>query len=488
MAAGAALLLAVVALDGRPVVFADANIYAWMGQLQVRGLRHALAPVLGGPASDAQDPDTADEDPADMRLRRTEMGARSPWYGLVFHLVTAVGGLWAYAALQALGASYVVRTLWRAAFAGASPLEHLAVIALLAVGTTLPFYVGFAMPDAWAGVGLAALATLVFLAERLGPATRAALALLVLAAFTFHQSNAMAAVPALIAAALAARLVWKAPWRRMAPGLGLAAGALVCAIGLQAGYLAAVQAATGEPLRSPPFLAARVLADGPGRTYLRRSCAVGAKWALCRFKDTPLTDSQDILWSGDDDTGVFGLAGADERIAIDRQQIPFVLDAIAADPLGEARAAAWNAWRTLTNVKLDDPLRDPYFYLTNENWKDTFIAEQVHALGPCGRDEQGCRPRFDPEPLAIWHAAVIIAALAWLAWAASWPGTRRLAFGPALGPAIIFLLAAVVINAVVTGVLSGPFSRYGGRIAWLPPLAAMLAARAVLWRGPPPRA
>ena len=41
----------------------------------------------------------------------------------------------------------------------------------------------------------------------------------------------------------------------------------------------------------------------------------GGTWALCRFAKLPLTDSQDILWSGDPRKGVFGRATAEQRIA-----------------------------------------------------------------------------------------------------------------------------------------------------------------------------
>jgi hypothetical protein len=438
--------------------------------------------LVGGPGSAAEDPDAADEDPANMRLRRTEMGARSPWFGVVLYAATGLGGLWAYAALQSLAASYAIRALWRAAVGGGA-LQHLAVMAALAAATTLPFFAGFAMPDLWAGVGLVALAALMFLPEGLGRGDKAALFLLVLAALTFHQSNAMTAAPAVAAAVLAARAFWRVPWRRMAPGLWLFTAALAAALALQGGYAAAVRLSTGQTLRSPPFLAARILADGPGRTYLRRSCAEGAGWALCRFKNHPLDDSQDILWSGDPGKGVFGLAGADERIRIDREQIRFVLSAIAADPAGAARAALGNTWKTLVSVKLEDPLRDPHFYLTDPDWRDTFIADLVHGLGPCGPDERGCKPRFDPAPLALWHGAVCLAAVAWLAFVAGRGRMRRRVLDQRLGPVIVFLLAAVLFNAAVTGVLSGPFARYQARIAWLPPLTALLAAGAVL-RGP----
>jgi hypothetical protein len=478
---GAALLLGVVAVNGRPVVFADTNIYVWMGRMQLRPLRYALAPVLGAPASAAQDPETADEDPAQMRLRRTEMAARSPWFGLTLYIATALGGLWAYAALQSLAASYAIRALWRAAVGGGA-LEHLGVMALLALGTTLPFFAGFAMPDLWAGVGLVALATLLFLPEALGRAAKGALFLLLLAALTFHRSNALAAAPAAAATVLAARALWGVPWRRMAPGLWLFMAALAGATSLQAGYVAAVRAATGDTLRSPPFLAARILADGPGRTYLRRSCAQGAGWALCRFRKLPLDDSQEILWSGDPGRGVFGQTGVEERIRLDREQTRFVLSAIAADPAGSIRDALANAWVTLISVKLEDPLRDPHFYLTDPDWRDTYIADLVHDLGPCGPDERECRPRFDPAPLALWHGTVCLAALAWLAWAASRKGMRSRVLDQRLGPVILFLLAAVVFNAAATGILSGPFARYQARIAWLPPFVALLAAGTALRR------
>ena len=485
---GALILLGVVVIDGRPVVFADTNIYVWMGDMQMRPVRYLLSPIIGGPSSAKDDPDAADEDPADMSLRHTEMAARSAWFGLVLYAVTSVGTLWAYAALQGLAASYAVRKLWRGvvteAGTGGGALEHLAVMALLAAGTTLPFFVGFAMPDLWAGVGLVALASLLFAPQTLSRAAKAALFLLVLAAMTFHRSNAMAALPALALAALAARLSWGVAWRRMAPGLWRVAVALGVAVSLQAGYGLAVKLSSGDTLRSPPFLAARILADGPGRTYLRRSCAEGTRWALCRFRALPLDDSQDILWSGDPRKGVFGRAGTAERIRIDRQQLAFVASAVAADPAGAAGAAASDFWRTLITVNLEDPLRNPHFYLTDPDWRDTYIADLVHDMGPCDPDERGCKPRFDARPLGYWHGGVCLAALAGLAVIIAWRRTRERAFSEAVGPIVILLLCALVFNAAATGILSGPFARYQARIAWLPLLAALLAARGLLRRPP----
>ena len=85
--AGALLLFSVVVADGRPVVFADSNSYYWMGQMQLRPVRYALSPWIGGPSRASEDPDAADEAPAEMQLRRTEMAARSPWFGTWLYVV-----------------------------------------------------------------------------------------------------------------------------------------------------------------------------------------------------------------------------------------------------------------------------------------------------------------------------------------------------------------------------------------------------------------
>ena len=249
-----------------------------------------------------------------------------------------------------------------------------------------------------------------------------------------------------------------------------------------------MKAATGDDLRSPPFLVARSLANGPGRTYLRASCARGVRWALCRFRDRPLDDSQEILWTGGLAWGVFGEAATQERIRIDRQQLPFVLSAVAADPVGSLTAALTNTWRLLTDENLEDPLRDPHFYLTDPQWSDTYIADLVHDIASCDPDQRGCKSRFDPAPLEAWHGMVCLTALAGLAFLASRQRTRGQIFDDRLGPLVVLLLSALVFNAAVLGVLSGPFARYQARVAWLLPLAALLAARVRLWPVRPPAA
>jgi hypothetical protein len=76
-------------------------------------------------------------------------------------------------------------------------------------------------------------------------------------------------------------------------------------------------------------------------------------------------------------------------------------------------------------------------------------------------------------PLNSFHLLVVLLALPMLAWAA-WRGQ-----GLALA-LTLFLLAAVLGNALICGALSGPHPRYGARVMWLLPVAALLCWFGVL--------
>jgi hypothetical protein len=72
-------------------------------------------------------------------------------------------------------------------------------------------------------------------------------------------------------------------------------------------------------------------------------------------------------------------------------------------------------------------------------------------------------------PLNTVYVLVVLLAFPVLLWLA-WRGQ-----GLAL-PLALFVLAAVLGNALICGGLSAPHPRYGARIMWLLPLAALLLA------------
>ena len=83
---------------------------------------------------------------------------------------------------------------------------------------------------------------------------------------------------------------------------------------------------TGMPLHRPPFLMARVLADGPGREYLHKVCkGPDNPYVICRAINAPLTRSDDILWEESPLIGAFNaLKSPDLQLRMEREEGAFV--------------------------------------------------------------------------------------------------------------------------------------------------------------------
>ena len=306
-----------------------------------------------------------------------------------------------------------------------------------------------------------------------------------------HASHMLLAVGLTATGALLLVLL-KAERRALTLSAGLVVAAILGANLANVGYAVGFEAATGHKPRRPPFLMARVLADGPGRSYLKVACARGDALEICRFKDNPLNSSDDILWSNVKGIGVFNLSTPPQRVRMEDQETGFVLRSVAYDLPGQIGASLKNWGQQLVTLHLDDPVKDPVVYLKHDYWRHTWLAVMLKEVGPCTA-EGGCKPRIPYKVLSAWHRGLLILTLAFLVfratrddvvatvrrWNWSDPRARTLA-------AIALLIAAVVINAAVCGVLSGVFARYQARIAWMVPMAAGLLALAFapasVWR------
>ena len=486
--AGALVQLAVVAVDGRPKVFTDTDDYFAQG----RTFTHAVAAFVAhgrlpfAPAdawARLTDPGMGDEEPIHNQNK-----ARSGYYGAVLFNLQKLGSLWALAAAQAAVASWLVWMLWREAARGAqraaSSAGYLGVMAALSLATSLPFFTSFAMPDVFAGFSVLSAVLLLVYGDRLGRGEAIGLWLLLAACANFHASNG----PILLAlAALGGLLVWRAGAgrRRALAAGGAILGAVAAAILAGSVYGLVVKLRSGDTLRRPPFLAVRVLADGPGRAYLRGACARNAHaYTLCASRTLPLDDTEDMLWADDPALGLYNAAEFPVREALSKEETRFVLHAVASDPVGEAAAALGGFARQLVTFPVAEPLENPAYYLTDSYWSDTNLPALVLGMGGCGPGLDRCGSRLPPAPLTLIHYGAVAAALAYAGWSLRRLRVlRRLASGEWDAPArlaavAVLLLAAVVVNAAVCGALSGVFPRYQARIVWLAPLAALLLAAA----------
>ncbi|MDO9709675.1 hypothetical protein [Paracraurococcus lichenis] len=426
IAAGAALLLWPAALNGYPLVFSDTG--AFLAQT-----------VLGWPVWD------------------------KPFvYGPVLHAFHWRLTLWLPVAAQGLALSWLLWLVQRA-LGGATPGRHLLLCAGLAAATAAPWFAASLMPDWLAPALVLALFLLGFGWDGLARWERAALGLLALLACAAHLSHLPLAA-ALAPLVLALRRDWRPALRCALP----LAGALALLLATNAW-------AHGRWAVSPHgavFALARLVADGPAARTIAARCPE-AGWHLCRWAGRLPADSDEFLWSPAGPVWAPRTDGAQPGgpISLAPEAAAILAETLRREPLAVLQAAALNTWRQLFMARVGDTLGP-------ENLEAS-VARQL-ALG-FPRAEQArfaaslqarglLRPAAQPF-LALHPAALLLgAAGTLLAWARV-RDKRRLGL-------VLCVLVGVAANAAATGALSGPHDRYQARIAWLLPLAALLASAA----------
>lgn len=450
IALGAAFLLAPALINRTPYLFPDTGGYAQAGfrLLDAWTGRPHLVPTIDD----------------------SYLAARSHFYGLPYGLIVQIGTIWAVAAVQAMISAFTLHRLARATCPNHSARAYAILIAALTCLSTLPFFIAFMMPDLFAALALAWIALLVFYPDTLSGRERRWVWVLLVAALTFHASHAMTAI-LLIPALIAVQFARARPDGMRA--LRLTGSALAAALVLMT-ISAAANAISPAPQRAPPFLTARLLANGPGRVWLREACARDASaYTICRFKDQPLDRDEPILWSGERGVGVFSMMPVEGRMAMIREQPRFVRDVITHYPLEAALGALGDAAEQLVNMRLSDD-----YVFGPETWlaygPNFYMRIQLERAG-CINVET-CGSRVPLGVLSMVHATAF--ALGLIALAASFALSRRraqsaddLRFWMLVGA----IAAGVVLNAIVCGAISGPYARYQARVAWLIPMLAILA-------------
>ncbi|MDE2357084.1 MAG: hypothetical protein KGL69_10055 [Alphaproteobacteria bacterium] len=471
---GALALMTPAVLVGHPNVFPDTSAYELIGQWLFE--RMGLDPRGGFSVMRHR---------ADLGLFFTMAGARSPTYSLALFAITNPGSAWAMAGLQSLIGSALIALALRVTLGRFRIGPFAALIAGMTLFTSLPWFAILMMPDVFMGYAALAAVLLIVDFDRLTRLEQVMLALGLALALSFHASNPPILMAIVVVAALAIA-VRALPAGRAAPGLAiclLAAGAAVLTL---LAYPRLVEALAHRPLSRPPFLTARLLADGPGRDYLAKACAEGEPLALCPYQGRPMTDANAILWSPSKTEGVYEPAPYSVRLAMTRQEPAFVRGVIFLEPWRTLSNLARDAWEELIDVNVIDTLgyRDYALIARGPGFAPPFPAMRV-----CVRRPNLCYPTpFQLASQGALQAGLILGAgyliLRLLAgWA--WIG-RRLPLAPLAGReavATLAVLAVTVGNAVFCGAISGVFPRYQMRMDWIVPLWAGLCVFAAVPTG-----
>lgn len=486
IALGALVLLLPAIIYRRPFIYHDTwEFYGW-GHDILAAVRHpwpSTGPFPSGRGLwvhqyiPSGTPQVVNE--ATFRLLMSELGARSLFYAVPLYVLRS---LWTAVAVQAVAVSW---TLWVAVSAlGLRPKGrwHLASVTTLTVGTGLPFFVAFVMPDVFGGLLVLVLGLVLFVPDQLTRRQRWGLLALAFYSMVAHTSNVgliALAVPAGALLMVGRRRPAGLVARRLRPIAGvLALGVLALAMGSQG-----LRAVFGRPVQNPPFILGRVIADGPGLAFLERHCG-GDAYVACEI----------------DDPGRFGLSGyrgsdliftetyggphpfsartdPDQRARFYREASRIVTGAILEDPWGELSASVRNTLQQLTSFGL----RDQFVWLPSMLSSGQVVGDRIASITPavdaCRRDG-GNACGFYPQWFILdqWHCVVFALALLVLEFrlVVYLVGRPRRESLSAVESMSLFIMLMVMANAFIAGALSMPVDRLQGRVAWLIPFMALV--------------
>ena len=472
--AGAVLLAAVAMMwaalvNGQPFFTPDTQAY-------VRGPDVAVVKLLGArfaspwarqepPGAHVAAPAKTGAAPKHSYDDNEVLAGRSIYYGALAYLGQLTGGFWLTVFVQGLAVAWLAEMALRASGQRGLP-AYAAAMGLLAFATPAPFFVADLMPDIWSGVAIGALALLFALPGRLTRLELAALTAITVFAAMAHNSHVLI-IAGMMAAGVAlwlGRSVLRLPDADPRPALAVGGLALACAVGGTMLFSAMVKHSVGAPPITPPFLTARMVADGPGRLYVREHCQ-DHSFEVCAFADRlAATDTDGFLWDENPRTGVFAIATPAQRRALATEQTRFAIASTLAHPWLQAQASARNVALQLVQTDLED-----------FDYKPNVLASLRADLPPTHRArlETSLAARRGWPIGALWagQAVVIWLSLGMIGW-------RLLGRGgsPELSRFALLSVSGVLANTLACGVLSDLYGRYQARCIWVLPLAATVMA------------
>ncbi|HMA48531.1 MAG TPA: hypothetical protein VKP60_02195 [Magnetospirillaceae bacterium] len=380
---------------------------------------------------------------------------RDPVYGFLAAPLHAGYSLWGVAAGQCLLSAWVLwETLRQLHPRQGREAIYLALAALLAFGTSLPWFAGQIMPDI---MGALAVPMIFVLATGdLSAPKRIVLGVLLAAALACHLSF----LPLGVGLLLVLLMVY---WPLARRGLTLRLGAIAAAVAAAPALVVCANLALGGPpvlsQTSHAFLLARLVQDGLARQTLERICPDPAL-KLCELKDRLPPTANDFLW-GDSEAFVRVGGWLDSKREADR----IIWASLRLFPGEHLASAATLSAHQLISFSTGDGLESQA-----EPWGliEAHFPTDLPSYS-AARQQTGRLPLAEINLLQVPLAAASMGLLPWLALMAWRRGRWREVTG------LLMVGGALLGNAVICGVLSNPNARYESRMVWLAVFAAGLA-------------
>ena len=382
---------------------------------------------------------------------------RSPVYSLFLWSAGAAVSVWLVAIVQAILTAFVIVETARVVAPRMTLGTMLVIGGVLAVFTGLPWYVGQAEPDCFTALVVLSLYLLAFHSQTLGRWRTGALVLIGALSIGVHPSHLGLAGGLMILAALYELFVKPAAWPKAKLLLPCASIALALAMILAANFHytrhAFISRAGGI------FAMARMMQDGIVTKVLDDSCST-KHFALCPYRNSLPTRADQYLWGASTPFTKLG-----RFVKTEKESDAIVRESLVRYPLLNLEMAAKDSVEQFVIFHTGDGI-DPQQWIIGRDFR-IFMPSQLPAYD-VARQQKGRIPfraiNFVHLP-AAWLGLVLLIGGFILALRKSESKSAAL-FG--------FILAALVGNAIICGVLSGPHARYQSRLMWTPVLALAL--------------
>jgi len=386
---------------------------------------------------------------------------RSPFYGLFlfgFHLNRFI---WAPVIAQALIGSALIYLLIKTLPIRNRPGTFAGLIAFLGAFTSLPWFVGFLMPDIFTAYLFIAVYLIGFHLERFSRPLRVVLVGFAGLAMVVHLSHLVLACGAIAVFVLLSRWL-RQPWRQTIVRAAVLCIPVALTVGAYLTYNLAVFKALAVSPAGQTFFLANLIEYGPARDYLRDACPT-AGYKICDQVETLPSTANAFLWEAGHLERLGGFAGMNAESAT------IVRAAVMSRPGDVAAVVAANFWRALGAHAPDTDVSSafPPYSSIFEIIASKFGSQALAAF-------QASAQMRDVVPHSLIRTAdTVLIALAWVLAAATClvavaRRERELAVLP------LFFAICVLSDTLVCSALSGVFDRYQARVIWLLPMAAVL--------------
>jgi hypothetical protein len=238
----------------------------------------------------------------------------------------------------------------------------------------------------------------------------------------------------------------------------------------QFAFSEAVMLTTGERALVLPHMTAHLVDMGPGYRFIKAKCPA-AQFAVCGFEDRLPLYWEDFIGNRDPRKGVFAVADMATKHRLSDEQMKFALAVFKFDPVGVTMGFARDAASQITRFSLRDLAVTPEAAVNYATRYPRGVSDEIIASTVARH----------PQVLSVLSKINLVALFASIGVVGFYiygSATRRLAVDPALWRVSTFIILAVVINAIVCGVLASPYDRFQARVIWLVPLVALLLVTA----------